>query len=149
MGWIFIPFPKDELVFRLCCREMTDAYIRETVAHVDTPSTLWRVVETTARQDGIFGLNAGQAKRTIVCDLIRRNEDTGELSLLTIPEHESPSDLSCPLHFFYMVPDAASPSWRQAVRVFHAREGHTLKAFLKTVASAAGSSTRHPAETFC
>ncbi|MCL1861735.1 MAG: hypothetical protein FWG52_09425 [Proteobacteria bacterium] len=149
MGWILIPFSKDELVFRLCCREMTDSFLRETVAYVDTPGTLWRVVKTTARQDGVFGLKAGESRRTIACDLIRRNPDTGELSHCPVPESESPKDLSCPLHFFDMAPVAASPSWRKAVRRFHAEQKRALKAFLKTAATAAVSATQHPAETFC
>jgi len=149
MDWISIPFSKDELVFRLCCREMSEAYMRETVAYVDTPGTLWRVVKTTARQDGVFGLKAGESRRSIVCDEIRRDEDTGELIHRAVPESESPEDLSCPLHFLGMAPVAASPSWRKAVRKFHAEQKRALQAFLQTVVPVAGSATHQSAEIHC
>lgn len=129
MDWIFLRISKDELVFRLCRQEKTDRLVRRTIAHVEEAAALWRVVETTARMDGSFGLKAGESLRTIECDLIRRDEDSGELGFYTIPELESPPFHSCPLHFLDMVPEGRSPQWRQSVRDYHATIARDLEAF--------------------
>ncbi|MCL2590589.1 MAG: hypothetical protein FWD67_06850 [Betaproteobacteria bacterium] len=106
MGWIFRRITKEQLVFQLCCRVMTEQFLRETIAHVETPTALWRVVVTTARQGCWLGLRPGESRRTIVCDEIRRNEDTGELGFRSFSESEEPPLYSCPLHFFDMVPES-------------------------------------------
>jgi hypothetical protein len=88
------------------------------MAFVEHPGCLWRVVETTARLEGVFGMKAGESWREIICDVILRDEDTGELGYRSIPEHLSPYLYSCPLHFFDMVPER-SPRWRKVVRDCH------------------------------
>jgi hypothetical protein len=137
MDWIFRYISREQLVFQLCCREMTEQYIRDTIAHEETPGALWRVVVTTARQNGWFGLKAGQSQRTIVCDMIRRNEDTGELGYCQYAEFESPPLYSCPLHFFDMVPEARNPRWRKVVRDNHEWIKRNPQAFQKPATLAA------------
>jgi hypothetical protein len=88
--------------------------------------------------DGSFGLKAGESLRTIECDLIRRDEDTGELGFYTVPEIESPPLYSCPLHFLDMVPVERSPLWRHSVRDYHETMARDLEAFqISTTAIAA------------
>ncbi|MCL1861898.1 MAG: hypothetical protein FWG52_10295 [Proteobacteria bacterium] len=137
MNWIYRQISEEELIFQLCCRVMTEEFIRNTIAYVKTYGTLWRVVETTARVDGaLAGMKAGQSYRIIICDEIRRDEDTGELGYRSVPEFESPSSYSCPLHFLDMVPDVLNPLWRNRVRAFHEGEKRFQHSFKNAVVPA-------------
>jgi len=137
-GWIFVPYTKDELVFRLCSTETHYTHINETIAVVETPGALWRVVSTFIRVNGFFvGKKAGESVLTIVCDLIRRDEDTGELYYRSMTESESPTSQSCPLHFLDMVPETRSARWRQFVRQYHGQDNRGRKPTRQVVAKVA------------
>lgn len=123
LPFIFKKISKQQLIHELTCREITERTARTTIAYVEHPGALWRVVDTTARIDGPLGLKAGETRREIFCDVIRRDEDTGELGVRSIPESEKPYDYSCPLHFFELAPVVYSPEWREFVRGCHADAG--------------------------
>jgi len=116
--FVFKKVTPEQLVFELTCPVTTEQYARRVIAWVEHPGGLWRVVETYARQDIYKGLKAGETRREIVCDIIRRNEDSGGLGVRSIPESEKPTHYSCPLHFLDMTP-VYSFEWRASVRRFY------------------------------
>lgn len=116
MGWTYVRLTRDQLIRELTSPEHTECARREVIDHTLVDDVLWSVVRITAKQDGVSGLEAGEAKCFTGCDLLEPSGN--EWGYKSLVEAEHPYYYSCPLRYLDMAPQQCA-TWRARVHAFH------------------------------
>jgi len=116
MGWTYVRLTRDQLIRELTSPEENERARREVIDHTLVDNVLWSVVRITAKQASVSGLEAGEARCFIGCDLLEPSSN--ECGYKSLVEAEHPYYYSCPMRYLDMAPQQCE-TWRARVHAFH------------------------------
>ena len=76
MGWYFSRQTRAQLIQELIQPQEGERAHYHVIAHALRGNVMWSVVRITAKESGIFGLDAGESTAFIRCDLLHSEDDS-------------------------------------------------------------------------